>query len=72
MTTAKTEVTNLMATMMSVHEVSTATGLPLQKIWKMSRRGQFPAGVSGIARGRMWPAQVVQDWVAARIAEGGK
>ena len=54
--------------------VRTITGLPPSSMYALIKKGQFPKGVRLSAKAVAWPSDVIDAWVASRIAasnEGG-
>jgi prophage regulatory protein len=53
-------------------DVSARVGLRRTAIYDMIKRGTFPAGIRLGRRCVAWPSDAVDQWVRARIAEGGR
>ena len=58
-----------MSGLLSARAVTQQTSLSRVTVWRMVRRGEFPAPVQ-ISKGRIaWPAEEVSAWVSERIQQ---
>ena len=50
-----------------INDISKLTGLSTSSIYKQIRLGLFPPGVKITARATGWDAEVVHEWIAAKL-----
>ena len=48
--------------------VAVALHCSTSKVYELIRRGEFPRGIRLGARTVVWPARIVDEWLAARMA----
>jgi prophage regulatory protein len=53
-----------------IKEVCEITGLKPSSIYKQIRLNLFPPGIKLTSRSTGWPSDVIEAWVASRIAGG--
>lgn len=52
-----------------ITEVAKKTALSPSSIYKQIRLGNFPKGTKITARATGWSSEVVEDWIATKLAE---
>ncbi len=55
-------------TMLRRKDVRTITGLPASSMYALIKKGQFPPGVKLSTKAVGWPSDVLDAWIASRIA----
>ncbi|WP_328468807.1 DNA-binding protein [Actinoplanes sp. NBC_00393] len=53
--------------LMGAHEIRVRIGrISRQRVYQLARRPDFPAPVADLAQGKIWLADDVEAWIAAR------